>query len=326
MKFKIRHADQIVGILAITAILALVLTIFLLGSRQRWFARDYQYMTTFESASGLSAGMPVLYKGFTIGKITSISLNDTDMVEISFVIYDTYNNRVREGSVVELLVNPLGLGNQFLFHPGLGETVLAEGSHIPRSNSPEGLSYIAMGRVIIPRRDDTISNILAQVNPFLTQLNETLSIVNGAIDGSGSGPLADTMTNATTISDELAASMGTILDDISSITANLEILSEALSDPRGLVPTLVDPDGSLFESIENSLQSVEGTLNNLEDSSEILKFQFPQLARLIEDIRIAIVQGQDVLEGLRNNPLIRGGIPERGNMNPAAANSQNIDF
>lgn len=326
MKFKIRHADQIVGILAITAILALVFTIFLLGSRQRWFARDYQYVTTFESASGFSAGMPVLYKGFTIGKINQISLNDTDMVEISFVIFDIYNNRVREGSVVELLINPLGLGNQFLFHPGTGETILAEGSHIPRSNSPEGLSYIAMGKVIIPRRDDTISNIIAQVNPFLVQLNETLSIVNGAIGGSGSGPLADTMTNATAISNELAASMGSILDDISSITANLEKLSEALSDPRGLVPTLVDPDGRLFESIEKSLQSVEGTLNNLEDSSEILKFQFPQLARLIEDIRIAIVQGQDVLEGLRNNPLIRGGIPERGNMNPSAANSQNIEF
>lgn len=326
MKFKIRHADRIVGVLAITAILALVLTIFLLGSRQRWFARDYQYVTTFESASGFSAGMPVLYKGFTIGKINRISLNDTDMVEISFVIYDIYNNRVREGSVVELLINPLGLGNQFLFHPGLGETILAEGSHIPRNNSPEGLAYIATGRVIIPRRDDTISNIIAQVNPFLIQLNETLSILNGAIGGSGTGPLADTMTNATAISNELAASMGTILDDISSITANLEKLSEALSDPRGLVPTLVDPDGRLFESIENSLQSVEGTLNNLEDSSEILKFQFPQLGRLIEDIRIAIVQGQDVLEGLRNNPLIRGGIPERGNTNPSAANSQNIEF
>lgn len=326
MKFKIRYADQIVGLLAITAIVALVLIIFMLGSRQRWFARDYQYTTTFDSASGLSAGMPVLYKGFTIGKIERISLNDTDMVAVSFVIQDTYNNRVREGSVVELLINPLGLGNQFLFHPGLGDTELAEGTHIPRSNSPEGVAYIAAGKVIIPRKDDTISNIIAQVNPFLTQLNETLTIVNGAIGGSGSSPLADTMTNVTAISNDLADAMESILDDVSSITTNLEQLSEALSDPRGLVPTLVDPDGTLFTSIENSLQSVEGTLSNLEDSSEILKFQFPQLARLMEDLRIAIVQGQDVLEGLRNNPLIRGGIPERGKMNPSAVNSQDIEF
>ena len=78
MKFKIRYADQIVGILAITAILALVLTIFMLGSRQRWFARNYNFQTTFETASGLSVGMPIQYKGFTIGKIKSIFLNKSD--------------------------------------------------------------------------------------------------------------------------------------------------------------------------------------------------------------------------------------------------------
>lgn len=326
MKFKIRYADQIVGILAITAILALVLTIFMLGSRQRWFARNYDFQTTFETASGLSVGMPIQYKGFTIGKIKSIFLNKSDGVDVSLYIFDTYANRVREGSVVELIVNPIGLGNQFLFHPGIGETPLAEGSHIPRLDSPEGQAFLATGRVTIPRRDDTVANIIAQVNPFLTKLNDTLHIVNGALDGSGKGPLADTMVNTAGITEELYESMDSILADVSSMTANLEELSRALSDPTGLVPTLIDPDGTMFRSIENSLLAVEGTLKNVEDSSEIVKFQFPQIARLIEDIRIAIVQSQDVMEGLRNNPLIRGGIPERGKTDPSAANSQTIEF
>ncbi len=326
MKFKIRYADQIVGILAILAILALAVTIFMLGSRQRWFARNYTFQTVFESASGLSVGMPLQYKGFTVGKIKDITLNESDEVDVSLYIFDTYYNRVREGSVVELIINPIGLGNQFLFHPGIGDTTLAEGSHIPRLDSPEGQAFLATGMVTIPRRDDTVANIIAQVNPFLTKLNETLHIVNGAMDGSGQGPLADTMVNTAGISEELYASMDSILADVSSMTANLEELSRALSDPTGLVPTLIDPDGSLFQSIENSLLAVEGTLKNVEDSSEIVKFQFPQIARLIEDIRIAIVQSQDVMEGLRNNPLIRGGIPERGKMDTSAANSQTIEF
>ncbi len=326
MKFRIRYADQIVGVLAIVAILALVFTIFMLGSRQRWFARNYHFATTFESAGGLSVGMPIQYKGFTLGKIESITLNDADRVDVGFYVYDTYYDRVREGSVIELIVNPIGLGNQFLLHPGTGETVLAEGSHVPRLDSPEGQACVATGRVVIPPRDDAISNMIAQMNPFLTTLNETLSIVNGAMGGSGSGPLADTMANAAGITTKLDGSMEAILADVSSITANLEKLSEALSDPTGLVPTLVDPDGSLFQSIENSLLAVEGTLGNVEESSELLKLQYPQIARVIEDIRIAIVQGQDVLEGLRNNPLIRGGIPERGKLDPSAANSQTIEF
>lgn len=326
MKFRIRYADQIVGVLAIVAILALVFTIFMLGSRQRWFARNYHFATTFESAGGLSVGMPIQYKGFTLGKIESITLNKADRVDVGFYVYDTYFDRVREGSVIELIVNPIGLGNQFLLHPGTGETVLAEGSHVPRLDSPEGQACVATGRVVIPPRDDAISNMIAQMNPFLATLNETLSIVNGAMGGSGSGPLADTMANAAGITTKLDGSMEAILADVSSITANLEKLSEALSDPTGLVPTLVDPDGSLFQSIENSLLAVEGTLGNVEESSELLKLQYPQIARVIEDIRIAIVQGQDVLEGLRNNPLIRGGIPERGKLDPSAANSQTIEF
>lgn len=326
MKFKIRYADQIVGFLTIIAILALVLTIIMLGSRQRWFARDYQFVSSFNSASGLSIGMPVMYKGFTVGKIKRITLAEDDSVDVDFFIFDTYYDRVREGSVVELMINPIGLGNQFLFHPGLGEEQLEEGRFIPRADSPEGLAYISMGKVVIPRKDDTVANIIAQVNPFLTNLNETLLSINSALDGSGSGPLADTLGNVADITGELNQSMEKILADISAITKNLENLSRELSDPTGLVPTLIDPDGTLFQSIENSLHSVEGTLSNFEDSSEILKFQFPQIARLVEDLRTAVVQSQDVLEGLKNNPLIRGGIPERGKTDPSAANSQTIEF
>lgn len=319
MKFKIRYADQIVGFFAIFAIVALILTLFLLGSRQRWFARDYNFTTNFDSSSGLSVGMPVQYKGFTIGKIKKLTLNESNTVDVVFYIFDSYYSRAREGSVVELLVNPIGLGNQFLLHPGIGETLLEEGSRIPRIDSKEGISYVAMGRVIVPRRDDSIANIISQINPFLTTLNETLLLVNEALDGTGTGPLAQTLNNAAGITGDLEASLDTILSDISSLTA-------VLADPTGLVPKLIDPDGTLFKSIGDSLNSVEGTLNNLEDASEIIKFQFPQIARLIDDIRIAVIQGQDVLEGLSNNPLIKGGISERGKMDPAASNSQIIEF
>ncbi|HHU37272.1 MAG TPA: MCE family protein [Treponema sp.] len=319
MKFKIRYADQIVGILAISAILALVLTIFLLGSRQRWFARDYNFTTNFESASGMSVGMPLQYKGFTIGKIKKLTLNETNSVDVLFYIFDSFYNRAREGSVVELLVNPIGLGNQFLLHPGIGETLLEEGSCIPRLDSPEGISYVAMGRVIIPRKDDTIANIISQINPFLCTLNQTLVLINEAFDGTGTGPLAQTLDNAAGITGELYTSLDSILSDISSLT-------QAISDPTGLVPKLIDPDGTLFQSIGNSLQAVEGTLNNIEGASEIMRLKFPQIARLIDDIRIAVLQGQDVLEGLTNNPLLKGGISDRGKMDPAASNSQVIEF
>ena len=94
----------------------------------------------------------------------------------------------------------------------------------------------------------------------------------------------------------------------------------------GLVPRLIDPDGTMFASLGASLKEVEGTLGNVEDSSSILKSQVPQIARLIEDLRIALVKGQDVLEALRNNPILKNGVPERVQTDTSGTNSRNIEF
>jgi phospholipid/cholesterol/gamma-HCH transport system substrate-binding protein len=333
MKFKIRYADQIVGILTIIAIIMLIFVIFMLGSKQRWFARDYNFHSTFETASGINVGMPLQYKGFTIGKIKSIILDEENRVKVAFYIYDTYYSRAKEGSLIELIVNPIGLGNQFVFHPGNGTALIAEDSAIPRTDTPEGIAMIEAGMVTVAKRDDTISNLIAQVNPLLTNINDTLSQVNGAFRGTGKGPLAETMsgvattmTNVSGMTDPTTGSLPAILADVQRITANMEALTEALKDPSGLIPTLLDPDGTMFDSIENSLKAVEGTLVNVEDSSAMMKTQMPQIARMIEDLRIALVKGQDVLEALRNNPILKNGVSEHVQSDSSGTNSRNIEF
>ncbi|HKL87166.1 MAG TPA: MlaD family protein [Treponemataceae bacterium] len=340
MKFKIRYADQIVGILTIGAFVALLVFILMLGSKQRWFARDYLFTTTFTSATGITNGMSLQYKGFPIGKIKHISLNSKDEVDTTFVIYDTYRNRVKEGSLIELLINPIGLGNQFLFHPGNGETLIPEGSFIPRTDSPEGKALIKSGLATIQKKDDTITNLIAQVNPLLTNINESLSQLNGAFSGTGKGPLADTLSgvaktvdNVSGITAGVEASLETLLTDVSqatknitAITKNIETLSLEISDPTGLVPKLIDPDGKLFGSLNNSLSAVEGTLSNVEETSQLLITQAPQIAGLIEDLRRALVQGQEVLEGIKNNPLIKKGVSPKTKSDGSAPNARTVDF
>lgn len=340
MKFKIRFADQIVGILAIIAVAALVFVIFMLGSKQRWFARDYHFSATFETASGIATGLELKYKGFTVGKITAFQLTEDDTVDVRFTVYDTYYNRLREGSVVELIVSPIGLGNQFLLHPGNGAALIAEGSEIPRVDSPAGQALVASGAVTIPKRDDTVSNIIAQVNPLLTNVNDTLSALNGALKGTGTGPLAETMngvaktmTNVADISkgvsgskDDLLGGVRDTLSEVQAIVEDLQNFTSTLQTVDGIVPRMIDPDGTIFASLGASLKEVEGTLGNVEDSSSILKSQVPQIARLIEDLRIALVKGQDVLEALRNNPILKNGVPERVQTDSSGTNSRDIEF
>ena len=78
MKFKIRFADQIVGLFLILSLVSVVFIIIMLGRSQRWFAKDYAFNTVLLSATGLSKNMPVQYKGFTIGNVKNFYLNGDD--------------------------------------------------------------------------------------------------------------------------------------------------------------------------------------------------------------------------------------------------------
>src|SRR5574344_972688 len=123
MKFKIRHADKIVGFFSIVALAALIVIIFSIGSKQNWFTKKYHFRTQFETASNISAEMALQYKGFTIGKVSNVTLRD-DVVWADWYILDEYYNYAKYGSVVELVVSPIGLGTQFVFHPDRKSTRL----------------------------------------------------------------------------------------------------------------------------------------------------------------------------------------------------------
>ena len=41
MKFKIKHADQIVGLFSLIAIVGLIALIFSIGVTQKWFEKKY---------------------------------------------------------------------------------------------------------------------------------------------------------------------------------------------------------------------------------------------------------------------------------------------
>ncbi|MBN2875869.1 MAG: MCE family protein, partial [Spirochaetales bacterium] len=150
MKFKIKFADQIVGLFILVALVFFAVIVVLIGANQRWFAKDYFFTTVFQSATGAAPGTSIYMKGFTIGKIDTLTLNENNTVDAEFHIYDTYYDKVREYSILELTVSPIGLGSQLLFHPGLGETQLAEGAFIPTADSIEGQTIIEQELVAIP--------------------------------------------------------------------------------------------------------------------------------------------------------------------------------
>jgi phospholipid/cholesterol/gamma-HCH transport system substrate-binding protein len=330
MQFRIRFANQIVGAFILLALAATVALFIALGVNQRWFARNYAYRSTFATANGISSGMPISYRGFQIGKVTDIRLRDRTEVAVEFYIEDRYQSLVTEHSVLEVAANPLGLGGGMLFHPGLRRTdPLEEGALVPSLSSPEGRRLVEAGLVSMPEQQDQIAALLSSAAPairnldsLLVSLTDTSETVGAALRGEGSGPVAEIVEQANAAlaqTNTLLAQAQQLTVEAQTISENVAQASASFADPTGLVPkllegegsvsTLLNDDNALYDRIEGLLQRLDTTVGELEEAVRFVNESSPQIRTLLSETQDALDSGQKVLEGVRNNPLIRRGIP-----------------
>jgi len=319
MRFSIRYADKLVGTFVILALAILIFVIFMLGSNQRWFVKDYEYKTYFDSASGLSVNMPILFRGFTIGHVKKMSLAEDDRVEVIFSIFEEYTQRVREGSLVEVQISPIGLGNTFIFHPGNSENdLIPEGMEIYEINSDKGREQIRSGVSSVTDTTDNINAIMSQVRILLENLNLALSGSDGAQDlelGQLIAELNQTLANVSKITGTLARHFDPIMGDVGKVTGQI-------ADPTGTIMAMLDAQGPIY----SALNSLAGIIDSLDKSVELIPSQFPQLGVLFSQLYVTLNQVQDVLVAVANNPLLRGGIPQRVETSPGGASPRNMEF
>ena len=325
MKFKIRFIDQIVGFFIILSLVCIALVVIMLGRSQRWLAKDISFVTALPSATGLSKNLAIQYRGFTIGNIKSFQLREDDYVEVIFTIHEEYRDRVRKGSLVEMLISPIGLCNQFLFHPGKGE-LLDEGAFIPVSGSAQARELVRQGLAVEPQHDDSINLIMSRAMDILNDASGLIANLNEAI-GAGSdeteiglivGSVQKTMQMVEHIPQTVDLAVVTVVKlienvqtDLNSILANLNGISAELNDPDNLLYSVLDTEKDVYINLIKSLNSVSGILYNLDRTTAFIPGQLPQVAALITDLRLTLRQVEDVMTALTNNPLLRGGIPER---------------
>lgn len=301
MKFRIRFADQVVGFFIILGIAFLGFAIILMGLNQRWFAKNYYYHSMFPTAEGLSTGMAIKLKGFEIGKISAISLTPNNQVNIEFYIYDTFHSKIYDFSILELVSNPLGLGGGMVFHPGIKKTApLPEYSFIPSKGISEGKLLVQQGKVKMPEGDEVIGAIFSQVDSILYQINKLTTTINLALAGRDKGKIGQILNNIDqTIID---------LDKIAKEPA--DYISKFWAEDSSIA-AILDDEQKLIGEIQIAITSLNSSLTEIEKFSQFLSGSTGQLSGLFEDARKALSEGQDVLEGLKNNPLLRGGISEQ---------------
>jgi len=337
MKFRIRFADQIVGLFILLAVLGLAGILILIGANQRWFAKNYHYYSRFNSAASLSVGQSIKLKGFEIGKVNTISLTPQNQVDIEFYIFDTYYEKVRPNSVLELAVNPLGIGGGLSFHPGKNNlSPLEELSFIPSLDLEQGKELVKKDLVDMPKGQDEIVAIMNKVGPIMDEVysalastNTLIASINDAITGHGEGPVAEMLAQLTVTTTKVSESMYNvkgILANIEDITSEPTGLVTRLLDPKGSIATLLDDDNVIFNQILIALEEVNAIIAQLSDFTKYVNSTQPQISGLLEKSKVALDEGKDVLEAVKNNPLLRGGITEKREQQTTFQSYRDEDF
>jgi len=320
MKFKIRFADQIVGIFVLVAIVCVAVILISIAVNQRWFAKNYHFTSLFLSGDGLTSGMPITLKGFEIGRISGISLDTQNQVDVRFYIQDRYYDRVKPNSVLELTSSSIGLGVSLRFHPGSNQfPPQPEGAFIPALDSDEGRRLVEQNLVEIPTGADVIGSVIAKINPLLDEARLTVAeikrVATSADDAIGgrSGPLG-TMVNSLSVTpgkvnravDDMSSKIDTLLDKIAiiadnladisvktrgiigdlstnldEISQNLKSMTADLKNTQGLAKRLLDPKGSIDTFLNDSNELFNQVDTALKNTNQIIS----ELHGLIADSR-----------------------------------------
>ena len=152
--------ERLIGVFVLSIVGILIAVLLFIGSQQRLFSEKYILKTVLDEGYGLKAGFPVNLAGIEAGKVESIDFNDENKIEVVLKVQRSFQERIREDSVITVISQGL-MGSKILeISPGsVSKPVIKDGGTIKSSTILE------------------FDNIVAGVNPLLIKATKVLDAV-----------------------------------------------------------------------------------------------------------------------------------------------------
>lgn len=162
---RFRHLEWKIGLFIVIALAGIAVAVALIGLQKGYFTKKYSLHFTVDRGTGFVKGMPVKLSGFRIGRVTSISLNDQAMVDISTEIDNKYRKWIRSDSTVKLVKEGL-----------VGDNIVE--ISVGSSDKPELGENDAIVYVKTKGLDELADEISNQVKPVLIEVRDIINYIN----------------------------------------------------------------------------------------------------------------------------------------------------
>ena len=278
-----------VGLFIIITTLIILATLLYLANEKGFFAKTYTFTLSSKSGDGLTDGMPVVFSGFNIGKVSMLELNDKGIVLIKIKIPQRHVKWIKTDSAF------------ILYRPLIGAARIVVMTN--NLNSPP----LPEDKIVVVETVNDINDAIKKVQPLLEkvmQIAENLEHLSNNL-ANPQGELSRILGNAQKITATLSTKKS-ILEMVIADEESVKSLHEALKKIKDIV-TKID---KMADKTDEQLYGKEGTLPNI---NKILKDIAGKLQKLDATVDNLNKISKDTSEGVKDFRMLRSDIDDTVN-------------
>lgn len=297
------------GIFIFIGTVLLVISIFLLGSKEKLFTRTIEVKAYFNQIEGLKSGAPVRLSGYDIGSVSGISLvsEETGNVEVRMRIDVSLKHFIRLDSQAAIETEGLVGKKIVTITPGSANFAEIEDGGIIKSKNPLNIAAVV----------EETEAVISYLRDLTKDLSEIIAKTNR-----GEGTFGKLVND-----DQLYKAAVSITRNADN---NMNILTERLSDITDIIVNTSKSIGSIIANVDTAVTDVrhlvdrvergEGVLGTLITDQKVadsIRSMIFNLSKTSEDARMATSSFAENMEALKHNWLFKSYFEQRGYWNKA---------
>jgi len=297
------------GIFIFIGTVLLVISIFLLGSKEKLFTRTIEVKAYFNQIEGLKSGAPVRLSGYDIGSVSGISLvsEETGNVEVRMRIDVSLKHFIRLDSQAAIETEGLVGKKIVTITPGSASFAEIEDGGIIKSKNPLNIAAVV----------EETEAVISYLRDLTKDLSEIIAKTN-----KGEGTFGKLVND-----DQLYKAAVSITRNADN---NMNILTERLSDITDIIVNTSKSIGSIIANVDTAVTDVrhlvdrvergEGVLGTLITDQKVadsIRSMIFNLSKTSEDARMATSSFAENMEALKHNWLFKSYFEQRGYWNKA---------
>lgn len=295
------------GLLVVAGVCLLIISLYLIGTKQNLFGSTFHLNAKFYNVSGLMSGNNVRFSGINVGTVESVEIVDDSSVNVVMVIEEkvriyikknslasvgtdglmgnkivninsskNHSQSVQDGDVLKT-VRPIETEEMFRTLNATNDNlkyITGDLKNITKKiNSPNTLWSILMDTVVAENVKQAIVNIKITGNRTALITGDLSKIVQEIKSGKGTIGALLTDTIFSNKLNQTIVDVKLITDSMALISGDLRSVTQKIKNGEGAIGTLI-MDTTFVNNLNKSMENIKSGSAGFSENMEALKHNF----------------------------------------------------